>query len=114
MTAIVNQLTSGVRNCCFGHPKRICPANVGGNSLAQIFPPGGTIKGAPGSSLLSAKGGRGMPKVNDLEGRQDMGGKHGGQAGMPKPETRTAAQQGIVRDDKGQEQPADKSRAQQK
>jgi hypothetical protein len=55
-----------------------------------------------------------MPKENDLEGRQDMGGKQGGQAGMPNPETRTAAQQGIVRDDKGQEQPADKSRAQQK
>ena len=28
-----------------------------------------------------------MPKENDLEGRQDMGGKHGGQAGMPKPES---------------------------
>jgi hypothetical protein len=55
-----------------------------------------------------------MPKENDLEGRQDMGGKHGGQAGMPKPETRTAAQQAIVRDDKRQEQPAGKSRAQQK
>ena len=25
-----------------------------------------------------------MPKENDLEGPQDMGGKHGGQAGMPK------------------------------
>ena len=24
-----------------------------------------------------------MPKDNDLEGRQDMGGKHGGQAGCP-------------------------------
>jgi hypothetical protein len=55
-----------------------------------------------------------MPKENDLEGRKDMGGKHGGQAGMPTPEARTAAQQGIVRDAKGQEQPADKSRAQQK
>lgn len=55
-----------------------------------------------------------MPKENDHEGRQDMGGKHGGQAGRPKPETRTAAQQGIVRDEKGQEQPADKARAQQK
>jgi hypothetical protein len=54
-----------------------------------------------------------MPKENDLEGRQDMGGKHGGQAGMPKPENRSGAQQGIVRDDKGQEQPADKDRAQQ-
>lgn len=28
----------------------------------------------------------GMPKENDLEGQQDEGGKHGGQAGMPKPE----------------------------
>ena len=27
-----------------------------------------------------------MPKENDLEGQQDQGGRHGGQAGMPKPE----------------------------
>jgi hypothetical protein len=53
-----------------------------------------------------------MPKENDLEGRQDMGGKHGGQAGMPKPEGKSGAQQGIVKDEKGQEQPADKERAQ--
>jgi hypothetical protein len=26
-----------------------------------------------------------MPKENDLEGAQDQGGKHGGQAGMPRP-----------------------------
>ena len=52
-----------------------------------------------------------MSKANDLEGRQDMGGKHGGQAGMPAPD-RSAPQQGIVRDEKGQEQPADKARAQ--
>ena len=52
-----------------------------------------------------------MSKANDLEGRQDMGGRHGGQAGMPKPD-RSAAQQGIVLDEKGQEQPEDKSRAQ--
>jgi hypothetical protein len=51
-----------------------------------------------------------MSKANDLEGRQDTGGKHGGQAGM-KPD-RSAAQQGIVRDEKGQERPADKARAQ--
>jgi hypothetical protein len=51
-------------------------------------------------------------KQDDLEGRQDMGGKHGGQAGMPKPEDRSSTQQGIVRDEKGQEQPADKERAQ--
>jgi len=25
-----------------------------------------------------------MPKENDLEGQQDQGGKHGGQAGMPR------------------------------
>jgi hypothetical protein len=53
-----------------------------------------------------------MARENDLEGQQDMGGKHGGQAGMPKPEDRSAAQQGIVQDEKGQEQPADKARAQ--
>ena len=53
-----------------------------------------------------------MPKENDLEGRQDMGGKHGGQAGTPAPEERSGAQQGIVKDEKGQEQPADKERAQ--
>jgi hypothetical protein len=52
-----------------------------------------------------------MSKANDLEGQKDMGGKHGGQAGMPKPD-RSAAQQGLVLDEKGQEQPADKSRAQ--
>lgn len=52
-----------------------------------------------------------MSKANDLEGPQDMGGKHGGQAGMPTPD-RSAAQQGIVLDEKGQEQPAGKSRAQ--
>lgn len=41
-----------------------------------------------------------MPEDNDLEGKQDMGGKHGGQAGMPKPETRAAAQKAIERGDK--------------
>jgi hypothetical protein len=29
-----------------------------------------------------------MPKENDLEGPQDQGGKHGGQAGVPKPAMR--------------------------
>jgi hypothetical protein len=29
-----------------------------------------------------------MPKENDLEGAQDQGGKHGGQAGVPKPPPR--------------------------
>ena len=53
-----------------------------------------------------------MARANDLEGQRDMGGKHGGQAGMPKPEDRSSAQQGIVRDERGQEQPADKARAQ--
>ena len=27
-----------------------------------------------------------MARANDLEGQRDMGGKHGGQKGMPKPE----------------------------
>jgi len=64
-----------------------------------------------------------MPRENDLEGVQDQGGKHGGQRGMPKPEPRPttcrepgrgdAPDQGIVRDERGQEQPRDKERAQQ-
>jgi hypothetical protein len=29
-----------------------------------------------------------MTRENDLEGPQDMGGKHGGQKGVPKPEPR--------------------------
>ena len=55
-----------------------------------------------------------MPRENDLEGVQDQGGKHGGQKGMPKPEPKPPheSDQGIVRDDKGQEQPRDKERAQ--
>jgi hypothetical protein len=55
-----------------------------------------------------------MPKENDLEGQQDQGGKHGGQKGMPRPEPRphTSGDQGIVRDERGQEQPRDKARAQ--
>lgn len=31
-----------------------------------------------------------MPKENELEGVQDQGGKHGGQAGAPKPTPRPA------------------------
>ena len=56
-----------------------------------------------------------MPKENDLEGAQDQGGKHGGQKGMPNPERRPPGgnDQGIVRDQRGQEQPRDKARAQQ-
>ncbi|SDT60651.1 hypothetical protein [Bradyrhizobium canariense] len=55
-----------------------------------------------------------MPKENDLEGAQDQGGKHGGQKGMPKPEPKPARghDQGIVRDQKGEDQPRDKERAQ--
>jgi hypothetical protein len=51
-----------------------------------------------------------MPKENDLEGVQDHGGKHGGQKGMPKPESKppTSSEpkpgdvpdQGIVRDER--------------
>ncbi|SHN80835.1 hypothetical protein SAMN05444170_4521 [Bradyrhizobium erythrophlei] len=53
-----------------------------------------------------------MPKENDLEGPQDQGGKHGGQAGMPS-HSPTAADQGIARDERGQERPRDNERAQQ-
>ena len=52
-----------------------------------------------------------MPKENDfLEGPQDQGGKHGGQAGMPK-HSPTAADQGIARDERRQEQPRNKESA---
>jgi hypothetical protein len=68
-----------------------------------------------------------MPRENDLEGAWDQGGKHGGQKGMPRPEPRPepkpdphrakdedkGVDQGIVRDERGQEQPRDKARAQQ-
>ena len=47
-----------------------------------------------------------MPKENDQEGAQDMGGKHGGQAGMPKPEQQSAAQKAIAKDEKGRERSA--------
>src|SRR5260221_135960 len=42
-----------------------------------------------------------MPKENDLEGAQDQGGKHGGQKGMPKTETRPhrGTDQGIAQID---------------
>jgi hypothetical protein len=57
-----------------------------------------------------------MPKENDLEGPQDQGGKHGGQKGMPRPVARpksdSSSDQGIVRDQHGEEQPRDKERAQ--
>jgi hypothetical protein len=53
-----------------------------------------------------------MPKENDLEGQQDQGGKHGGQAGMPRPAPGGPSDQGIVRQ-RGEEQPRDKKRAQQ-
>lgn len=52
-----------------------------------------------------------MPKENDLEGRQDMGGKHGGQAGMPKPERGPRAQRKSAGDDPEQQQPTDQEHA---
>jgi hypothetical protein len=54
-----------------------------------------------------------MSKENDLEGQQDQGGKHGGQAGMPRPASGRSSDHGIVRDERGEEQPRDKKRAQQ-
>jgi hypothetical protein len=60
-----------------------------------------------------------MPKENDLEGVQDQGGKHGGQKGVPQPEPKPKPKpkpphgpdQGIVRDEKGQEQPRQGARS---
>ncbi|WP_291865714.1 hypothetical protein [Bradyrhizobium sp.] len=50
-----------------------------------------------------------------MEGVRDQGGKHGSQKGMPKSQLPPAGpkDQGIVRDELGQEQPRDKERAQQ-
>jgi hypothetical protein len=53
-----------------------------------------------------------LPKGGKSEGAQDQGGKHGGQSGMPDHARRSSADQGIVRDERGQEQPRDKERAQ--
>ena len=48
------------------------------------------------------------------EGARDHSSEHGIQTGMPKPHPPRAgeADQGIVRDERGQEQPKDKERAQ--
>jgi hypothetical protein len=77
-----------------------------------------TAKREPRETQTAREGKQGaiaMPKANDMEGAQDQGGKHGGQRGMPKPVPRPPHRpdQGIVRDEKGQEQPRDKERAQQ-
>jgi hypothetical protein len=53
-----------------------------------------------------------MPKENDLEGAQDQGRKHGGQAGAPKPASGGLSDQSIVQE-RGEDQPRDKDRAQQ-
>jgi hypothetical protein len=81
-------------------------------------PPGidrARIEGCRPTAVDQKRGLPAMPKENDLEGVQDQGGKHGGQKGMPKPEPKPphGPDQGIVRDEKGQEQPKDKARAQQ-
>ena len=43
-----------------------------------------------------------MPKENDLEGVQDQGGKHGGQAGMPKPQPAPRQELRDAQRDRGQ------------
>jgi hypothetical protein len=43
-----------------------------------------------------------MPKENNLEGQQDQGGEHGGQAGMPKPERPPQDRQTRESDHKGE------------
>jgi hypothetical protein len=45
---------------------------------------------APAIGSAFSRGRPTMPKDNDLEGMQDQGGKHGGQAGVPKPPPRPA------------------------
>ena len=79
---------------------------TGGRGIAMIVT--GRARNAKTGSVA-------MPKENDLEGAQDQRGKYGGEKGMPKPEPHPAGgnDQGIVRDERGQEQPRDKARAQQ-
>lgn len=50
-----------------------------------------------------------MPKENDLEGAQDQGGKHGGQKGMPKPETLPSRNSKEDADEPPRPKPSDRS-----
>jgi hypothetical protein len=54
------------------------------------------------------------PRADDTEDARDRGKGRGLQSGMPKPHPPRAGEsdQGIVRDERGQEQPKDKERAQ--
>lgn len=72
------------------------------------------IDGPPRSraALASASPAIRDAKANELEGAIVMGGKHGGQTGMPRPENGSGGQQSVVRDKKGQEQPTHKYSAQ--
>ena len=54
-----------------------------------------------------------MSDKNDLEGKQDMGGKHGGQAGQPKSPPRpksTERDQDVVHKDTKHDRPATQRR----
>src|SRR5690349_24504540 len=60
--------------------------------------------------VVAADGGRSpMPKENskdnDLEGAQDMGGKHGGQKGVPKPEPRPKPADSVKSEDVPERRP---------
>jgi hypothetical protein len=44
-------------------------------------------------------------KDNDLEGAQDMGGKHGGQKGVPKPEPRPKPADSVKSEDVPERRP---------
>ena len=50
-----------------------------------------------------------MPKDNDLEGAQDMGGKHGGQVGFPKPEPRPKPRDSVKSEDVPERRPTGKT-----
>jgi hypothetical protein len=56
-----------------------------------------------------------MPRENDLEVHRIKAANAAAKKGMPKPEPKPpqSPDQGIVRDEQGQEQPRDKARAQQ-
>jgi hypothetical protein len=83
-------------------------------AAASFLPGRRNFPAAAGSFRDSAAKGRGRDMVG--EKRRDQPARSHGDADAPKPhpdESRKAGSQGIVRDQRGQEQPVDKDRAQQ-
>jgi hypothetical protein len=75
------------------------PGNLG------MLPPLGPKGASSGAWRADIRKESVLPRENDLEGQQDQGGKHGGQAGMPKspePPKKTDRDHDVARKDKKQ------------